>query len=1071
MTMQSKYLVIPAALAFGAVYGLSTLLADSVAEAPATRVAAYVPAAQSAPANSPDGAFEIRKMMLADMETGEINAAGLRQLEEAVIERAAKDAAAGAKATEHFWNEMGPDNIGGRARAICAVTEQVLFSGGVSGGLWKSTDAANHWVQVKAFPVPMVASIAYAGNGDLYVGTGSQFDNGGGEGGSGFRGRGIWRSTDLGETWEVVEGTDPGALGSGDFTATDALVADPNNPDRVYFGGDAGFGYIENGELMENAGDGLPSNPVGDIAVAADGSYMLVAMGNGRVYRSNGSDFGTFSAVSGSGDNLLPQSGLSRARVDISPDDANHAYALYANSQRLFGGLYHSADGGFTWEEIWPDGLDELTPLPRAQGVYDLALGVVKGNPELAYVGGIEIWRSGPTQQAEQAAFAFDFPGTNFDVHADIHEIIFTPGGVMYVATDGGLYKSLDAGETYIECNRDFSVTQFYGIDHSAGSAVLGGTQDNGSLFIPANGTFLSDQEAIEVNGGDGFDCAISQITDTPDGTIAWMASSQNGGLVRGNIAPGNFNNYGNFWDEDILELVNESGEVGQFYSVVRLYENTDDPDTQREVILVNPYGVTVTDSTFTLNTSNLNLPFDYTLPEGAELPHYDEIVRPERVLDAPLTEDPDYFWLEPQSAEEVIECTTDSVMVGTEEVIESITIVYDSIFVEQLNEYYVFELTIDTTFTTVDVYEFTESCDTMYFHASDVITDEPGRLKVRDPYTTITATGFVGSQGIWITRDGLNFNTTPDWIRLDNAPAGGGTKAIEFTVNVEPEAGNYMFVSGWDGKLYRFDDLETIWSQEDVPSNMRKEIESAGAAITGIAVDPNNPNHVVITVGGYGTSAQGKVRETFNALADAPTWSNIWYAAGELSRMPCYDVVIDAMDATGQTILVGTEFGTYATDNGGDDWTYTTENTGAPNGVGAPVFDLKQQWRGPSPWITPSNQGAIYAGTHGRGIFRSDLFLGVEEEEQVQPQAVSSLLVFPNPSSQGQLNVRTQRVQGQVQVELFDLMGRVVFQEQVNGYAGTTLTLNVAHLPSGTYILRMANGNLHEVAQVQLRN
>ena len=109
MTMQSKYLVIPAALAFGAVYGLSALLTDSVAETPATRVAAYAPAAQSAPAYSPDGAYEIRKMMLADMETGEINAAGLRQLEEAVIERAAKDAAAGAKATEHFWNEMGPD--------------------------------------------------------------------------------------------------------------------------------------------------------------------------------------------------------------------------------------------------------------------------------------------------------------------------------------------------------------------------------------------------------------------------------------------------------------------------------------------------------------------------------------------------------------------------------------------------------------------------------------------------------------------------------------------------------------------------------------------------------------------------------------------------------------------------------------------------------------------------------------------------------------------------------------------------------------------------------------------------
>lgn len=1068
--MQSKFLAIPVALAVVAFCAVSILLTDNSNEAAAVQ-SSYVPTHLDTPSASPEGAFEIRRRLLADIETGEINAEGLRALEAAVSKKAAKDAATGAKATDHYWNEMGPDNIGGRTRAICAVTELTLFTGGVSGGLWKSTDAANSWVQVKSFPVPMVSSIAYTANGDLYVGTGSQFEGGGGTGNSGFNGRGIWRSTDMGETWAVVEGTDPGALGGGDFTSTDALVADPNNPDRVYYGADAGFGYIENGVIEENTGDGLPNNPVVDIAVADDGAYMLVAMSNSRVYRSNGSDFSSFALISGNSDGLLPQSGLARARIDISQDDSDHAFALFANSQRLFGGLYHSSDGGFTWAEVWPAGLDDLTPLPRAQGVYDLALGIKKGQPDLAFVGGIELWRSGPNQQAEQAAFAFDFPGTDFDVHADVHEIIFTPGGTMYVATDGGLYKSLDGGESYIECNRDYSVTQFYGIAHSARSAVLGGTQDNGSLFIPANGTFLSDQEAIEVNGGDGFDCAISQVTETPDGTTAWFAASQNGGLVRGNIAPGNFNNYGNFWDDDIADLLNDQGEIGQFYTMVRLYENTEDAASQRDIILVNPYDVTVTDSTFVLNTSNQNLPFEYTLPEGVELPYYDEIVRPDRLLEAPLTEDPDYFWLDPQSYEEILECTTDSTLTGTEDVIESIAFVYDSIWVEALNEYYVFEVGSDTTFTTVDVYDFTETCDTMYFHASDVIMDEPGRLKVRDPYTTITAVGFQGAEGIWITRDGLNFNTTPDWIRLDNAPGSGGAKAIEFTENIEPEAGNHMFVSGWDGKLYRFDGLEEIWSQEDVPANMRKEIETAGSTITGISVDANNPNHVVITVGGYGVSAEGKVRESFNALSDAPTFASIWYASGDLARMPCYDVIIDAMDPSGETILVGTEFGIYATDNGGSDWFYTAENTGGVAGVGAPVFDMKQQWRGAKAWSTPSNQGCIYAGTHGRGIFRSDLFLGIDDEPAADEPAMATLLAYPNPTSQGYLNLRSDLVQGQVRVELFDLMGRVVRSEQVSSYNGSTLTLDVASIPSGTYIVRVANNVRQEVAQVQIRN
>ena len=58
-----------------------------------------------------------------------------------------------------------------------------------------------------------------------------------------------------------------------------------------------------------------------------------------------------------------------------------------------------------------------------------------------------------------------------------------------------------------------------------------------------------------------------------------------------------------------------------------------------------------------------------------------------------------------------------------------------------------------------------------MYFHAVDTMDDVPGRLLVNDPYTTMTIAGFNGGNGIWMTRDGLNFNTTPsngcDWTML----------------------------------------------------------------------------------------------------------------------------------------------------------------------------------------------------------------------------------------------------------------------------------------------------------------
>ena len=1035
----------------------------------------YTPRVEEAKSQAPDGAWEIQQKMLGDIETGEINSEGLRELRGEVTRFAAQQSLDG-RATDHYWNEMGPDNIGGRTRAIAAVIpedgseETVLYAGAISGGLWKSDNGGNDWNQMFGLDQMVVGSVAVAGNGAVYVGSGSIYDGGSGDGGSGFRGRGIWWSAD-GENFELVEGTDPGEFNSGDFSAVDAMVADPNFPNRVWFGSNAGYGFIDDGVMTMSPSDDI-SGAVGDIAIAADGAYMLIGMNNCRVFRSDDNTFTTFTSMSGSNNDetVLPQSGNGRVRVAISLDDSDHAFAVFATSGGLFGGLYHTGNAGDIWSNVWPNEIDEATPLPRAQGIYDLALGVKKGQPDLAYVGGIELWRSGPNQQAELAAYAFDFAGTNIDVHADVHEVMFTPSGNMYVATDGGIYKSTDGGQSYNDINRDYSVTQFYGMDHSARSAVLGGTQDNGSLFIPANGYFLSDQEAVEVQGGDGFDCAISQVTEAEGYDYAFYATSQNGGLGRGTVGQDDIANYGSFFDANITELANDEGEIGQFYSVVRLYENTDDQDSQRSVVLVNPFGETVTDSTFTLSTSNQNLDFEYTLPEGVELAFYEELVRPERLLDAPLTEDPDYFWMDPQESIEQLECNDDSVLIGQELQITDIAPVVDSVYIAEWDEWVYNTVGYDTTFSEVDVYEVNVVCDTMYFHASDTMIDVPGRLLVNDPYTTMTIAGFNGGNGIWMTRDGLNFNTTPEWVRLDNAPAGVGTKAVEFTVNIEPEAGNHMFVSGWDGKLYRFDGMEDIHTQDDVPANMGKQIRSLGAVITGVSVDPNNPNHVVISVGGYGALATGKVQETFNALDDQPSWSSIWNESG-LSKMPCYDVIIDAMDPSGQSIVVGTEYGIFATDNGGDDWMMANQNMASTaDQISAPVFDVKQQWRGAAPWINPSNQGAIYAATHGRGIFRSDLFLGVDEPTEMASQEASSLMVYPNPVSGGTFSVQSETFKGDFQLQVFDITGRLNVDQAIRGYAGGPIVVDASGLENGQYIVRLTNGKFQKTAKLLVR-
>ena len=148
---------------------------------------------------------------------------------------------------------------------------------------------------------------------------------------------------------------------------------------------------------------------------------------------------------------------------------------------------------------------------------------------------------------------------------------------------------------------------------HSAGSGVLGGTQDNGSLFIPGDGYFLSDQMAVEAHGGDGFDCGISMVTEAPGHDYAWFAASQNGGLVRGTLSPGVVNNLCGFYDGNFTDLLNDDGEIGQFYTCLRLYEDFNDDYSQKEVILVNTFGQDSVGGTYQLQTNSQNLPFTYT--------------------------------------------------------------------------------------------------------------------------------------------------------------------------------------------------------------------------------------------------------------------------------------------------------------------------------------------------------------------------------------------------------------------------------------------------------------------------
>ncbi len=1004
-----------------------------------------------------EGAGEILRRLKGNLETGEINPADFAKMYKAFSSYVP------AKILEMDWQQMGPANVGGRTRAILIVDNNTIYAGAVSGGLWKSTDGANTWNQISSFPACPISTIDRAGDGTIYVGTGPSFDPGGsGNGASGFPGAGLFKSTD-GENWESVEGTVPNALAPGVWSYIDELTADPTNPDRIWIAMRRGVAYYDRSTNFlydpqdEGALEGLPSNTeCQDIQYSADGTVMIASVGSADVYRSLDGGQNWSPLFANNDATKLPQSGVGRMELSISPSNSNYMYALGATTGGSMAGAWYSTNKGDTWTQGWPGQVDIVDLFgSNNQGIYDNCISVDPSDPTRAIAGGVTLWQFGSDEEPSQIAFNFGFPGFNLYVHSDIHEFQWAPNGDLYIGTDGGIFKSVDSGQTFIEANNGYITTQFYGIAFTPADGAMGGTQDNGTIFIPNDNSLFNNMNGTSIFGGDGFDCDVSQVT--ANGVGVAFVTSQNGVLARFDESGSG----GSFYDDDILDLTDEDGTIGGFYTTIKLHENTEDELSQQYIIVVNPFGHDTTSTAetpivLTLSTNNLDIPFQYTIPAGTTLEFFEEIIRPEFFADAPQTEDLNYFWLDPQVSEEIVTLALDSNVIGTEtiEIVNfDTTYVYweDTIIINEI-EYIIIDSTevvypVDTTYEDVNVYEYFSSTDTTYFHYADTISNEPGRLLVQDQFTSLFAIGFSGSLGLWITRQALDFNTTPDWWKVVPA-VNGEVKCLEFDAD-----GDNLYYGTWGGRIYRISNLSQLWSEDDVANLTNTEIfNSGGATVTGISVDPNDPDHLVITLGGYG--GNGKVRECLNATAANPTFTNKWNPDGnEFDGMPCYDVVIDVNDA--DVWIVGTEFGIWGTDDGGDTW--APANGGDMDAC--PVFDVRQQTISSRRFTNTNNYGVVYAGSHGRGIFRSSSVVSTNDFASQDNTLINQILVYPNPAvSEVRIDVDMKGF-GDVNMNIYSINGKLIKNMNRRNVANgkQTFVIPVEDFANGNYIIHVS--------------
>ena len=414
------------------------------------------------------------------------------------------------------WQERGPNNVGGRTRAIMVdpndATRKTVFSASVAGGLWKTTNIfapQPNWAPVNDFFENIaITTITYnpANTQVMYFGTGEGWYNS-----DAVRGNGIWKSTDGGNNWTQLTST---ANPTFHYVqkmevASNGHVFAATRNSGIQKSTDGGNTWTK----VLGSGAGGMTNTAADVEIAANGDIYcaLGIMTTDGIYKST--DGGnTFTKLTSG----LPSSGYTRIELACAPSDANRVYAILNGSNNDALGIYRSINGGSNWTAVANPTISGYgtSNFCRSQGWYNLTMAVDPQNAGNVFIGGIDLLKS--TNGGDSWTQISQWFGNGFPyVHADQHTIVFSPGSkdTIYFGNDGGIYLSKNgstAAPTFQSKVSNYNVTQFYAAamhPDSFSNHFLAGAQDNGTHRFSTSGV----NTTVEVTGGDGAFCHIDQ--------------------------------------------------------------------------------------------------------------------------------------------------------------------------------------------------------------------------------------------------------------------------------------------------------------------------------------------------------------------------------------------------------------------------------------------------------------------------------------------------------------------------------------------------------------------------------
>jgi hypothetical protein len=295
------------------------------------------------------------------------------------------------------WSNLGPAvvtnssvSISGQGRVNTIIKDpnnnHTLYVGAPAGGIWKSTDDGVNWTPFSDnLPQIGVSGIAIdpTDSNVIYIATGDD------DGGDSYS-VGVMKSIDGGQTWNT---TGLNYLYT-NYKTTNEIFIDPTNNSHIWAASTDGL------QKSEDGGDTWVIKQQGNIvdfrlhpSYASNSIIYAVGYNNNesKFYRSwdKGETFSEISSIPSDSNRIVLE-------TTLADPDKVYVLSAYDNGdgtskgENSFQGIYVSNDAGLNFTKTAEN--DDI--FGSGQSWYDMALTVSDTDPNLLFVGVLDIWKS-----------------------------------------------------------------------------------------------------------------------------------------------------------------------------------------------------------------------------------------------------------------------------------------------------------------------------------------------------------------------------------------------------------------------------------------------------------------------------------------------------------------------------------------------------------------------------------------------------------------------------------------------------------------------------------------------------